>query len=297
MDKYPKHSLWGYNRMTLPLDKISFSKINTELSRSSSARFDIDDAEGRKLASAGPTGQSLTTKTPVKLSNFLGHSRANIIISSDTAVGCDILTLAKGISYSVSKSYVTMTVNSGIYVGSPVVTSPAVAVSGFGSGDIVEIKNYGTIIGAGGDGGAGGFGGQGATPGYDGGTAISASQYVSVLNSGTLAGGGGGGGGNTGYSQQQGFLGQVARYPGSGGGGGAGYNAGAGGDTNAQSGTKTLGGTGYNSAGSGGGPGQSGTGSYSIGEARALAPGNSGYYINGSTYVTLTGNLGLGRIV
>ena len=280
--------------MTIPSapNPIKFSDINKELSRTSNTRFDFDDADGRKLASAGFTGQSLTSGTKVKLSNFSNHSRANIIISSDT-LNANVLVSAKGVSYSFNNTYVTMTVNSGIYVGSSVRTSPSVAIGGFGSGDIVEIKNYGTIIGAGGDGGAAGYGGSGATVGLDGGNAIFASQYITVQNNGTIAGGGGGGGGNTGYAQQQGILGGVKYTAGGAGGGGAGYVGGVG----YVDGNRTQGGGGYNSAGGGGGPGQAGQGNYPVGEGRALAPGDSGYYVNGSTYVTLTGNTGLGRIV
>lgn len=285
----------------LPLTDLKFSDINTQLRRASNAQYNLDDVEGRKLASVGNTGQSLTPSTNIKVSNFLGHARSVIVISSD-AQNIDVLNKAITVGYSSNKSYVTMTVNSGIYVGSSVVTSPAVAIGGFGSGDLVEIVNNGVIVGAGGSGGGGSTGGYGsATVGQDGGTAISANQYVRVINNGTLAGGGGGGGGCNGYAQQQGTCGGTARYNGGGGGGGGGYDPGAGGSYNGSAGTRIAGGLGGQlsggNGGNGGNPGQAGQAGYTGGESTGKAPGLAGYYINGSTYVTLSGTNGSGRII
>lgn len=285
--------------MTIPTapNPIKFSDINTELGRNSNLRFDFDDADGRKLASAGLTGQSLTPGTIVKLSNFSNHSRANIIISSDT-LNANILVSAKGVSYSFNNTYVTLTVNSGIYLGSSVVTSPAVAMGGFGPGDIVDIKNYGTIIGAGGAGGASGYSLQGGSDGGGGGTAIYAEQYLTVQNNGIIAGGGGGGGGNAGFRQQQ-IIG-YSSHSGAAGGGGAGYVGGPGGQSGGSSGTRTAGGgpgSAESPGGQGGGPGQDGIRPQWSGEGVLFSPGLAGYYVNGVTYVTLSGNAGLGRIV
>jgi hypothetical protein len=287
--------------MTLPLTDLKFSQINSELGRTSTASYTLDDIDGRKLASVGNTGQNLTLGTDIKISNFLGHARSIIVISSD-AQDVNVLNKAITVGYSSNKSYVTMTVNPGIYVGSSVVTSPAVAISGFGSYDLVEIVNNGAIVGAGGGGGNGSTGGNGsATAGQNGGTAISANQYVSVINNGLLAGGGGGGGGCNGYSQQQGFFGGVARYNGGGGGGGGGYNSGAGGNFSASGGTRTAGGLGGRlsggAGGNGGNPGQAGQAGYQGGEATGKSAGLAGYYVNGSTYVTLSGANGSGRII
>lgn len=289
--------------MTLPLTNLKFSQINSELGRTSTASYTLDDVEGRKLASVGNTGQSLTLMTSIKMSNFLGHSRSVIVISSDER-DVNVLNKAIAAGYSSDKSYVTMTINSGIYVGSSVVTSPAVAIGGFGAGDLVEIVNNGVIVGAGGRGGNGSGGGSNAaTVGQNGGTAILANQYVSVINNGTLAGGGGGGGGCNGYAQQQGTCGGVARYSGGSGGGGGGYDPGSSdSDYGGSGGTRTAGGLGGQLSGGGGGnggnPGQAGQAGYTGGEATGKAPGLAGYYVNGSTYVTLSGaGNAVGRII
>lgn len=287
--------------MVLPLTDIKFSQINSELGRTSTATYDLDDADGRKLAAVGNTGQSLTPGSDIKLSNFLGHASARIVIASNEQ-NVNVLNKANGVSYSYNKTYVKMTVNPGIYIGSAVLTSPSVSVTGFGPYDLVEIVNNGNILGAGGAGGQGSTGGyNSATDGQNGGTALFANQYVSVVNNGYLAGGGGGGGGCNGYAQQQGTCGGVARYSGGGGGGGAGYDPGAGGSYSGSAGSTFSGGLGGQlqggPGGNGGGLGQAGQAGYTGGESTGRLGGLSGYYINGITYVTLSGSgTAVGRI-
>jgi hypothetical protein len=301
--------------MAITSDRISFSKINTELGRIGTARFDFDDAEARKLASAGNTGQSLTTRTPVKLSNFSGHARAKIVVNS-TRTNILALADAQAIGYAAGKTWVSYDINSvdssnnPVVIGSTSTSSPSMIVSGFTSGDIVEITNNGIITGAGGQGGQGGGGypssghsdrgqstsGQGQN-GYPGGDALLVSYPVSFTNYGSVWGGGGGGG--SGGGSNDGSK-NAAPIGAPGAGGGAGYIVGAGGlggtNTNGNNGASgnpgTLtaggaisygGGAAYNFSAAGGNPGESG--GNSSGSSGTTYGGISGKYLDGQSYV------------
>ena len=274
--------------MTIPSDKISFSKINTELGRQSTAAFDIDDADGRKLAAAGNTGQNLTTRTPIKLSTFRDHARAKVTILADQHnVNVNALITGVEAHYSAGKTYGTLVVDTQVSIGSTTTADPAMIVGDFISGDIVEIVNNGVIEGAGGAGGDG-TGSFTSNPGLPGGNALSVTYASFITNNGYIWGGGGGGGsGSSGGLYHGGFSQYVEYFAGGAGGGGAGYDAGAGGVNGVpgSAGNKTQGGQGggnggrgARSGGAGGNPGNPGANSV----ARGGAPG---YYLVGKVFV------------
>ena len=266
--------------MTLPTGAISFNNINVELGRSGTAEFSINDTTGRKLASAGSTGQSITAGTVANINNYQGHARATSSVTG-SPYNINVLTLVAG-NYATGKTWSTVTVDAGTVVGSTSTGAYAFTANG-NTGDIIDLVNNGTIVGAGGNGGTR-SGGAGAA----GGPALNASYPVSVTNNGAIWGGGGGGGaGNDG--------GDGSKYPafvgGGGGGGGAGQTAGAGGANGGSAGTLTTGGGrgapgGTAGAGGvGGGPGLAGAGG-----ANGSAPGAAGYYVSSNGNVTWVAN-------
>lgn len=142
-----------------------------------------------------------------------------ITISADTLNY--VLNTAKVTGYSAGLTDVTVTINSGIYVGSSTTAGIGFDVNtSWAAGDTVTIINNGFIVGAGGNGADGpnrtynSVGINGAA----GGPALR-TQRATIINnaSGTIGGGGGGGGSGGGP------------FSGGGGGGGRGYNGGAGG--------------------------------------------------------------------
>lgn len=284
--------------MTLPLgtNAISIAQINTELGRASTAQFSLNDTEARKLAGTGGTGISNTSGTPINLDAFHAKSRAVITLSANV-LNVNVLSRFTATSYSAGKTYGTVTINNGVYVGSSISTNPAFSVSGFTTGDIVEVFNNGFIVGAGGAGGKGYGGTAGAPdagyPGADGGTAVYARSNVFFTNNGTLWGGGGGGGGGSGSNT--GGKGPVP-LGGGGGGGGAGQNVGDGGPggTNnygntgdaGSAGSLTTGGAGgvnWGSGGAGGNIGQPGV-------SATYAGGAAGKYVDGNAFVSWLAN-------
>jgi len=241
--------------MTLPSTNLRFSNINTELGRSSTAQFSINDATFRKLALAGGTGQNQTSGTTIALGTAKGHARCTPSIGSDqyNIYATNIMTDSG--NYAAGKTWATITVNGGVWVGSGDPGAASFTVDG-NTGDIIELVNYGAISG---------HGGNGASPsgnaGGAGGPALNATYPVSIANYGWIwGGGGGGGGGNNG--------GDGSKYPafvaGGGGGGGAGRYAGTGGSNGGNAGSDTAGGAGRGragtsgSGGAGGGPGSDG---------------------------------------
>lgn len=127
----------------------------------------------------------------------------------------------------------TVTINSGVYIGSASTSSPAFDVgSGFPSGSSLAIVNNGYILGAGGTGGTGGGAGGGITytggSGSAGGPALRTQSAVSITNNGVIGGGGGGGGGGGSRATTDAY-GSSYQALGGGGGGGQGYFGGGGG--------------------------------------------------------------------
>ena len=220
----------------------------------------------------------------------------------------------RGSEYEAGNSIITLTINSGIYVGSTSTgTAGLIIPSDFDAGDQINIINNGFIAGMG---GAGGTGSTHATTGSGqaggaGGPAILAQRAVTITNNGTVGGGGGGGGGSGGrrYCGQY-FYGSCSGYNvnrGNGGGGGQGYNGGGAGQVSGNvyggsasagiggAGSKTgAGGSGYQSGnspitagtggtlGNAGGAGGNGTG----GGGSGGAGGAGGNYANGNSNIT-----------
>lgn len=185
----------------------------------------------------------------------------------------------KGGSYVAGKSNVTVTINSGVTVGSTSTGTYALETgSGWASGDTITIVNNGSVRGRGGNGANGGTatypnvtnGGNGGS----GGNAFRAQFATTITNNGTFAGGGGGGGGGGSYTSLSSKDSTTTAAGGGGGGGGAGTSSGGSGGaasgannnysgTNGAAGTATAGGTygggSFNErGGAGGGAGSAG---------------------------------------
>jgi len=118
----------------------------------------------------------------------------------------------------VDRVIATVTVDSGIYVGSTSNANPALTVASLPVASTVSIVNNGYILGKGGD-----------APGGAGGPALTISYPVTITNNSIIGGGGGGGGTGAGYVYNDGD--NSGSSPGGGGGGGAGYTVGTGGPT------------------------------------------------------------------
>jgi hypothetical protein len=201
----------------------------------------------------------------------------NITISSDTRNYT--LNPAAVSGYVAGFTTVNITINSGIYIGSSSTGTYALTITGFSSGDTINLINNGIIIGCGGDGGASHSNAAGDA-GSPGGNALLLQFPTNITNNGTIAGGGGGGGAADGGTTYGSCLGGGSAYTGQGGGGGAGYNPGNGGSgsPNGSAGTRTNGGGG---SGPGGNPGVDGSTS-----GNGRGGGTAGKYINGESYAT-----------
>jgi hypothetical protein len=110
----------------------------------------------------------------------------------------------------------TLTINSGVSLGSSSTSNPALLISSFPAGTEINIINNGYIVGAGGAGGNGRWRTAGDA-GSNGGDALSIAYATNITNNGTIGGGGVGGGGGCAFD----------KWSGGGGGGGAGYVVGA----------------------------------------------------------------------
>ena len=152
----------------------------------------------------------------------LDLSDSNLTISSDrTNFNLSSAALAAGWD-GVIPLNATVTVNSGVYVGSSSVSNAAFTIGSLPANSVVTINNNGYIVGVGGAGGNGYSGSQGSDGG-PGGNALSVSYATTIYNYGTIAGGGGGGAGGGGFQRV------VNDYTISGGagGGGQGYQGGS----------------------------------------------------------------------
>jgi len=264
--------------MTLSTGAISFNNINVEIGRSGTAQFSIDDTVGRKLASAGLTGQNITSGTTANIDNYRGHARtiANVNATTDNI---NVLTLITS-NYATGKTWGIVDIASAVVVGSTSTGANAFTVNG-NTGDIIEVINNGIITGAGGAGGNRPSGGGGP-----GGTAVYASYTVSITNNGNIWGGGGGGGAGA-------DGGDGSKYPafvgGGGGGGGAGRTAGTGGANGGSSGSLTAGG-GRGAPGGTAGAGGVGGGNGQAGTPASGGGGAPGYYVTANGNVTWVKN-------
>lgn len=182
---------------------------------------------------------NVPTSGAISLGDFYGATkriRVDYTVSSNTDAGIDLKAIADANGYSAGITDVYVTVNSGVYVGSPSSgESYAIVADNFASGDIIHITNNGYIVGAGGVGGIGGSAigsqardssAQSYQHGTAGGRGIYTTVATNITNNGTIAGGGGGGG-SGGCCQAR--YGDFTGCGASGGGGGAGYQPALGG--------------------------------------------------------------------
>lgn len=186
---------------------------------------------------------NVPTSGAISLGDFYGATKRipiTLTISANTDAGIDLKAYADANGYSAGITDVYLTIDSGVYVGSPSDgESYAITADGFATGDIVNIENNGYILGAGGDGGNGGVCCASKAPsGNAGGRGIYTTIATNITNFGTIAGGGGGGGGGGACKSHSGTQTGCGA---SGGGAGAGYSFGTGG-----SGSVGITGTGQN---------------------------------------------------
>lgn len=117
----------------------------------------------------------------------------------------------------------TVTINSGVYVGSTSTGSYAFQTgSGFPAGSVLRLINNGIILGRGGDGGNGGQWSANGSGGGNAGPALLASAAIQITNNNQIAGGGGGGGGGASRYMERSASGHAFAVHGGGGGGGRG---------------------------------------------------------------------------
>lgn len=138
---------------------------------------------------------------------------ASLTISSNTTNYT--LNTGKVSGYIAGRTRVTLTINSGVYVYSTSTFTPALTVTGFAAGDVINIINNGFIVGMGGAGASAPPRDTGARNGAAGGPAFRTTVALSLTNNGTIGGGGGGGGASAGYSQA--YAQGAAGAPGGGG--------------------------------------------------------------------------------
>lgn len=248
---------------------ISFSNLNTEMGYPATQLLSLNDSPMR--------GLSGRASGDVSLSHFHGKSNrkaVSITLASNTTNY--VLNTAAVSGYVAGITDVTLTINSGVVVGSTATSGTAFTVTGFTTGDTVAITNNGYIVGA------GGKGGNGNQAGAAGGLALSVGFATRITNNGTVGGGGGGGGGSNSYQVASSSNTSIINYyGGNGAGGGAGNAAGAGGTgsslngsvgTTGSAGTLTAGGGGASTGGSLGAAG--GASSNAGGAAGAATSGN-----------------------
>ena len=233
--------------------------------------------------------------TQISMSDGWGKSsNINLVISANTTAGYNIKTAVGG-AYIAGKSHVVLTINSGVYVGAPNITTPAIDTgTGWVTGDTITIINNGYITGHGGGGGAYGISGQNASHGIIMHWPIAVDNAAGYI----YAAGGGGGGGAYGWDYSSNHTG------GGGGGGGGGYIAGLGnvggivagggkGGANGGNGNLTYGGAGgsggLTNRGNLGGTGGAGgnRGGYGVGQN-----GLPGVHLKSTISIGLGGNVG-----
>jgi len=202
--------------MTLPASgPISINSLKVEYVSTSNSLATY--YRGGSIVNANMASPGVPTSGAISLSSFYGASTAfNITISANT-FNYNLRAAAVALGWDQVRPLVcTVTINSGIYVGSTSTGAYAFSIDGsYPVGSVLNIVNNGYILGCGGVGGNAPNG-----TGGSGGPALFASTAVNITNNQTVGGGGGGGGGGYGAELGDG---------GSGGGGGAGVNAGGGG--------------------------------------------------------------------
>lgn len=227
--------------MALPASgAISLSDFNTELGITAGTTINMNDADVRSLF-------GLASGAEASFSDYYGASSV-VDIALTIAANTNNYNIfsSKGGTYVAGKSNVTVTINSGVSVGSTSVSVAALDTgTGWASGDTITIVNNGTVRGRGGDGGDGGSAVNNSSGGHvsatdggdggDGGTAIKSQFATTITNNGTFAGGGGGGAGTGGQTiylfASKAFGVGFSATAGGGGGGGAGISVGGSGGT------------------------------------------------------------------
>lgn len=211
--------------------------------------------------------------------NAANRAAIALTIASDTQ-NYDVFT-NKGASYVAGTSDITLTINSGVNVGSSSTGTYALSIpSAFDAGDSISIVNNGVIIGRGGNGGTSNGATTNVGTGGAGGNAVYVAKATTITNNGTIAsGGGGGGGGGPGavfnYSPKAGW--QATYHGGGGGGGGAGYTAGSSGPGQTRpGGTGSPGSPGSITSGGAGGGGSTNSGTGGAGGGRGANGGGGG---------------------
>lgn len=244
--------------------QISVADINIELGKAQTSQISINDTNVRSLLKKS-SGQ-------IAISDAYGKAKAvsvfNITISShSTSFNIRNEALARGWDGS-SPISMTVTVNSGVYLGSTSIDVYAFDTDSLPAGSQLILNNYGYITGRGGNGGGGGR----SYAGDHGGHALIARVPITIYNYGVIQSGGGGGGSRPDLGWGGGGGG--AGYPGGNGGIGGGYDDGMG--PNGRVGTINAGGVGgFYYGGAGGGPGQSGGASATVGSQPGGSPGNA----------------------
>jgi len=268
--------------MALPSSgSISLSQVNTELGLSATAQISMNSSNVRTLFGKASGA--------ISMADGRGKSNAfqfNPTISANTTnYNLKSAAIAAGWD-QVQPLNATVTVNSGVYVGSTSTGSYGFDTgASFPAGTTLTLINNGFIVGMGGSGGRGGEsnvnGDYLVYAGGSGGPALRAQAAISITNNGTIGGGGGGGGGGA-IGIYQDYSNPEYTYfvscPGGGGGGGRGLNSVSGGARGTQphpSYTTTIlgsdGGSGSSTSAGGGG-----AGGYNSGSQYGGSGGNGG---------------------
>lgn len=205
-----------------------------------------------------PPGQIPTSGNPISIADFYGVAKIVNYIFNDVVSASmnnyNLSTRATSAGWNGTVPLIaTITVNSGVYIGSTTIGA-AFVVGSLPAGSTISLTNNGTIAGKGGNAGAGGSvsgttftaGGVGSP----GGLGMSISYPISITNAGTIGGGGGGGGGGAaGYTDDGGKPTPTSYRAGGGGGGGGRGAAGIGGTNSIGGAAGTASGTGNNENG------------------------------------------------
>jgi hypothetical protein len=228
----------------------SFFKTDVHLRNGKIFKFS-NDGLGNWIYYSTETGSDNATSLPVlvqsippriltKPTSVNGRSSINLTIASNVNNYDVFYNAAMTGLYYPGYTDITVTINSGVYVGSLNTTDSAITVSGFNTGDTITITNNGNIYGCGGTGGNGQNLGNpisSSNNGGAGGDALLLSYPTTIQNNGTIAGGGGGGAGGRSTASDNSYATFVKstatvktltpNSPGGGGGGGGGYAAGS----------------------------------------------------------------------
>lgn len=200
--------------MALPASgAISFADINVELGVSSTTTRSLNETAVRTLFGQASGAVDMNT----------GHGKANaftvnLTITTNTK-NYNIRTAAIAAGWNGTVALITtVTINSGVRVGSSSTATYAMDTGAIPTGSTVSIINNGYIVGKGGTGGNNNVNLQTRQAGFAGGPALLLQCAVNITNAtGYIYTGGGGGGSGGTYG---------GSYVGGGGGGGAGSSVG-----------------------------------------------------------------------